>query len=129
MYPMVMGSEATILCEGEGRVGLCCRLIHVYSVNVATLSDPFYSVSFIFIVEKVLKAYGELDGDLHLVTFPRDGGRLGVTLAGNRNYCVMSVFVHTIRPNGCVAKDGRIRVGDEILEVCYFSTHTPFFYM
>jgi PDZ domain len=43
---------------------------------------------------------------------------LGVNLAGNRNLDKMSVFIAAIHPNGAVARDGRIRVGDELLEVC-----------
>ena len=43
---------------------------------------------------------------------------LGVDLAGNRNLDTMSVFIAAIHPNGTVAGDGRIHIGDELLEVC-----------
>ena len=68
--------------------------------------------------EKVIKAYGELGGDLHLVAVNRAGGNgLGLSLVGNRDLNTMSVFVVGIQPNSTTANDGRIHVGDELLEV------------
>lgn len=53
---------------------------------------------------------------------------LGLSLAGNRDRSRMSVFVVGIDPNGAAGRDGRMVVGDELLEVkCvlifWFSTH------
>lgn len=45
---------------------------------------------------------------------------LGLSLAGNKDRKRMSVFVCGMHPNGSAAKDGRIAVGDEILEVISF---------
>ena len=42
---------------------------------------------------------------------------LGLSLAGNRDLSVMSIFVVGIHPESPVGRDGRIRVGDELLEV------------
>lgn len=42
---------------------------------------------------------------------------LGLSLAGNRDRSRMSVFVVGIDPNGAAGRDGRILVGDELLEV------------
>lgn len=70
-------------------------------------------------VEKVLRLYGELTGDLHLVEIDRAGaGSIGLCLAGNRDLAKMSVFVVGYQPGSLAANDGRIRIGDELLEVC-----------
>lgn len=42
---------------------------------------------------------------------------LGLSLAGNRDRSRMSVFVVGIDPNGAAGRDGRMFVGDELLEV------------
>jgi len=42
---------------------------------------------------------------------------LGLDLAGNSQLDTMSVFVAGIHPDSPVAHDGRIRVGDELLQV------------
>lgn len=42
---------------------------------------------------------------------------LGLSLAGNRDRSRMSVFVVGIDPSGAAGRDGRMTVGDELLEV------------
>lgn len=42
---------------------------------------------------------------------------LGLSLAGNRDRSRMSVFVVGIDPNGAAGRDGRMVVGDELIEV------------
>jgi len=71
----------------------------------------------VFIVGKVLRMYGELNGDLHLVDLDRGTGSIGLCLAGNRDLAKMSVFVVGYQPGSIAANDGRIRIGDELLEV------------
>ena len=72
-------------------------------------------------VEKVLRMYGELNGDLHVVELDRGencgAGSIGLCLAGNRDLATMSVFVVGYQPGSIAANDGRIRIGDELLEV------------
>ena len=67
--------------------------------------------------EKVVKAYGELGGDLHLMSIERGSNGLGLSLAGDKDLNIMSVLIAGIKPTGIVAQDGRIHVGDQILEV------------
>ncbi len=69
------------------------------------------------LAENIIQKYGELKGDLHLIEFNKGSNGLGVSLAGNRNLDTMSVFVVGIKPDSPTAKDGRMRVGDELLEV------------
>jgi len=65
-----------------------------------------------------VKRYGELDGELHMVKLRVEPSvNLGLDLAGNSRLDTMSVFVAGIHPDSPVAHDGRIRVGDELLEV------------
>ena len=53
-----------------------------------------------------------------MVEIRRGGSNgLGLSLAGNRDLSTMSVFVVGIQPESPVGIDGRIRVGDELLEV------------
>lgn len=73
------------------------------------------------VAERLLKQYGELGGDLHMVELDRANNGLGLSLAGNRDLGVMSIFVVGIQPDSPVAKDGRIRIGDELLEVWSYS--------
>ena len=67
--------------------------------------------------DRVLRRYGDLGGDVHLVDLTRGGNGLGISLAGNKDRNTMSVFVAGIKPDSVAAKDGRIEIGDELLEV------------
>ena len=42
---------------------------------------------------------------------------LGLSLAGHRDRQVMAVFICGLNPNGIAYKDGRLQVGDELVEV------------
>ena len=53
-----------------------------------------------------------------MIEINRDNNGLGLSLVGNRDLGIMSVYVAGIQPDSPVATDGRIRVGDELLEVC-----------
>lgn len=69
-------------------------------------------------LEKILKNYSELKGDLHLVELEREAGTsLGLSLVGNRDLTAMSVFVAGIQPDSIAAFSGLIHVGDELLEI------------
>jgi len=70
-------------------------------------------------VDKVLRMYGELNGDLHMVELDRGVSSIGLCLAGNRDLAKMSVFVVGYHPGSVAANDGRIRIGDELLEVSW----------
>ncbi|XP_056019674.1 multiple PDZ domain protein-like isoform X4 [Ostrea edulis] len=67
--------------------------------------------------KKIQRQYGELNGDLQLVDLNRGNGSLGINLAGNKDRNTMSVFVAGVQPESVAGKDGRINVGDELLEV------------
>jgi multiple PDZ domain protein len=71
------------------------------------------------VAEKIVEKYGDLGGQLHMVEFQRIKGHhgLGMSLAGNRDLSTMSVFVVGIIPDSPSARDGRLRVGDQLLEV------------
>uniref|UniRef100_A0A672NPB0 PDZ domain-containing protein n=1 Tax=Sinocyclocheilus grahami TaxID=75366 RepID=A0A672NPB0_SINGR len=65
--------------------------------------------------------YGSLPGELHMFDLDcgsHDSG-LGLCLSGNRDGARgrMSVYVSEIKPDGAAAADGRVRVGDELLEI------------
>ncbi|KAK1806079.1 hypothetical protein P4O66_013126, partial [Electrophorus voltai] len=67
--------------------------------------------------EGIRQKYGELVGDLLLVELEKDGQGLGLSLAGNRDRSCINIFVVGIAPGGPAGRDGRIRIGDELLEI------------
>ncbi|XP_052400914.1 multiple PDZ domain protein-like [Carassius gibelio] len=70
---------------------------------------------------RMQQRYGSLPGELHM--FDLDCGShssgLGLCLSGNRDGACgrMSVYVSEIKSDGAAAADGRVRVGDELLEI------------
>ncbi|XP_058480177.1 multiple PDZ domain protein isoform X4 [Solea solea] len=67
--------------------------------------------------KNVIHCYGSLPGVLHMIELEKGKMGLGLSLAGNRDRSRMSVFVVGIDPNGAAGKDGRMVVGDELLEI------------
>ncbi|XP_056265013.1 multiple PDZ domain protein isoform X3 [Pseudoliparis swirei] len=71
--------------------------------------------------KKMLQRYGSLSGKLHMIELEKDPAArgLGIGLSGNKDGCRarMSVHVAHIEPRGPAGLDGRIRVGDELLEI------------
>ena len=76
--------------------------------------DPFFNPLF---AELLQRKYADLGGQLEIVEFSRGKTGIGLSLAGNKDRSVMSVFVAGIQPDSPAAQDGHIRVGDELLEV------------
>lgn len=69
----------------------------------------------------MLQRYGGLSGKLHMIELekvPAAHG-LGISLSGNKegSRARMSVYVADVDPRGPAGLDGRIQVGDELLEV------------
>uniref|UniRef100_A0A3Q3WB94 PDZ domain-containing protein n=1 Tax=Mola mola TaxID=94237 RepID=A0A3Q3WB94_MOLML len=64
-----------------------------------------------------LTRYGNLQGELLCVELEKEQQGLGLSLAGNRDRSCLSIFVVGLHPGGPAARDGRIRVGDELLEI------------
>ncbi|XP_036971893.1 multiple PDZ domain protein isoform X2 [Acanthopagrus latus] len=71
--------------------------------------------------KKMLQRYGSLSGKLHMFELEKDPAArgLGISLSGNKDgsRARMSVYVADIDPRGPAGLDGRICVGDEILEI------------
>ncbi|KAM3914662.1 inaD-like protein [Leptodactylus fuscus] len=67
--------------------------------------------------EKIRQRYADLPGDLHIVELEKDKNGLGLSLAGNKDRSRMSIFIVAINPDGPAGRDGRIRIGDELLEL------------
>ncbi|XP_057182396.1 inaD-like protein isoform X2 [Triplophysa rosa] len=67
--------------------------------------------------EVIRQRYAELPGELLIVELEKDRNGLGLSLAGNRDRSCMSIFVVGIPAGGPAGRDGRIRVGDELLEI------------
>ncbi|XP_074486314.1 multiple PDZ domain protein isoform X2 [Sebastes fasciatus] len=71
--------------------------------------------------KKMLQRYGSLSGKLHMIELEKDPAAhgLGIGLSGNKDgsRARMSVHVADIDPQGPAGLDGRIRIGDELLEI------------
>ncbi|XP_037114962.1 multiple PDZ domain protein isoform X3 [Syngnathus acus] len=71
--------------------------------------------------KKMLQRYGSLSGKLHMIELEKHTAEhgLGIRLAGNKDgsRARMSVYVAHVDPRGPAGLDGRIRVGDELLEI------------
>ncbi|XP_076144770.1 multiple PDZ domain protein isoform X4 [Alosa pseudoharengus] len=67
--------------------------------------------------KKMKQRYGSLPGVLHMIELEKGRMGLGLSLAGNRDRSRMSVFVVGIDPGGAAGRDGRLLVGDELLEI------------
>ncbi|XP_073861502.1 inaD-like protein isoform X8 [Macaca fascicularis] len=70
-----------------------------------------------FTHQKIRQRYADLPGELHIIELEKDKNGLGLSLAGNKDRSRMSIFVVGINPEGPAATDGRIRIGDELLEI------------
>lgn len=82
-------------------------------------------------VERWCERYGELQGELLCVELEKEQQGLGLSLAGNSDRSRLSIFVVGLHPGGPAARDGRIQVGDELLEVrrTFPSVKTQFHHM
>ncbi|XP_053326320.1 inaD-like protein [Spea bombifrons] len=67
--------------------------------------------------ERIRQRYAELPGELLIVELEKDRNGLGLSLAGNKDRSTMSIFVVAVNPEGPAGRDGRILVGDELLEL------------
>ncbi|XP_075413122.1 inaD-like protein isoform X2 [Tenrec ecaudatus] len=67
--------------------------------------------------QKIRQRYADLPGELHIIELEKDKNGLGLSLAGNKDRSRMSIFVVGINPDGPAATDGRMRIGDELLEI------------
>ncbi|XP_048352066.1 inaD-like protein isoform X3 [Sphaerodactylus townsendi] len=67
--------------------------------------------------EKIRQRYAELPGELHIIELEKDKNGLGLSLAGNKDRSRMSIFVVGISPDSPAGKDGRMFIGDELLEI------------
>uniref|UniRef100_A0A9J8D419 PATJ crumbs cell polarity complex component n=1 Tax=Cyprinus carpio carpio TaxID=630221 RepID=A0A9J8D419_CYPCA len=67
--------------------------------------------------EVIRQRYADLPGELLIVELEKDRNGLGLSLAGNRDRSCMSIFVVGINAGGPASREGRIKVGDELLEI------------
>ncbi|KAI4790848.1 hypothetical protein KUCAC02_034363, partial [Chaenocephalus aceratus] len=86
-------------------------------IAMSALCNPSSSSSSSSSAERCCERYGELPGELLSVELEKERQGLGISLAGNRDRSRLSIFVVGLHPGGPAARDGRIRVGDELLEI------------
>ncbi|KAH9499828.1 hypothetical protein Btru_076724 [Bulinus truncatus] len=86
-------------------------------------SDSEEEDEFGYTNKRIQKKYIDLPGLVQLVDLNRGTAAMGMGLAGNKDRSKMSVFVAGIQPDSPAALDGRIVVGDELLEVNGINLH------
>ncbi|XP_045028457.1 multiple PDZ domain protein isoform X3 [Daphnia magna] len=88
-------------------------------------SDPDQPDEFGYTQKKIHKRWGDLQGEIVRVDLDRSAPSgstlsttsLGLSLAGHKDRSVMAVFICGLNPSGIAFKDGRLQVGDELVEV------------
>ena len=72
-------------------------------------------------LEELKEKYNYLDGEIFIVHLKRNDQNesLGLSLSGNVNLTKASVFICDIYNNSIAQKNGFLRVGDQIIEVCF----------
>ncbi|XP_072505800.1 inaD-like protein isoform X2 [Notamacropus eugenii] len=70
-----------------------------------------------FTEEKIRQRYADLPGELHIIELEKEKNGLGLSLAGNKDRSRMSIFIVGIHPDGPAGRDGRVHIGDELLEI------------
>uniref|UniRef100_A0A8B9FBD0 PATJ crumbs cell polarity complex component n=1 Tax=Amazona collaria TaxID=241587 RepID=A0A8B9FBD0_9PSIT len=81
------------------------------------LPPPYRLILCLIFLEKIRQRYADLPGELHIIELEKDKNGLGLSLAGNKDRSRMSIFVVGINPDGPAGRDGRMHIGDELLEI------------
>ena len=69
-----------------------------------------------YTIKKINRKYGK-HGDLHCIRLNKGTEGLGISLAGHKDRLKMAVIVAGLNPKGNAHRDGKMNVGDIILEV------------
>ncbi len=74
---------------------------------------------FNYTLSEIRDKYSHLDGTVNIVQLKRQSlqENLGISLSGNLNLTKASVFICGIYGDTIAAKSGRLKLGDQILEV------------
>ncbi|XP_055886795.1 inaD-like protein isoform X6 [Biomphalaria glabrata] len=91
--------------------------------QLESYSDSEEEDEFGYTKKRIQKKYSDLPGLVQLVDLNRGSAAMGMGLAGNKDRSKMSVFVAGIQPDSPADQDGRIQVGDELLEVNGINLH------
>lgn len=78
---------------------------------------PRHGGVFLIFTVKIQKKYHNLGHKVLMVVLEKDRRGLGISLAGHKDRNRMAVFVCGLNPKGVAHKNGRLNIGDEILEV------------
>lgn len=90
----------------------------IYSVRISCIAIGLILKFKYSLTEKMRSQYKDLGGELHLVELKRNSAsysaeKLGMELLGDEQ----ALFVASINPHSVVLRDGRIKLGDQVLEV------------
>lgn len=69
-----------------------------------------------YTMKKINRKYGK-HGDLHCIRLNKGTEGLGISLAGHKDRLKMAVIVAGLNPKGNAYRDGKMKVGDIIMEV------------
>ncbi|GFS21975.1 multiple PDZ domain protein [Elysia marginata] len=115
--PPLLGTQASLTSSSPGSTPQQSFEQGPEKVTGESFSDSEDEDEFGYTKKKIGKKYADLPGLVQLVALDRGNAGMGLGLAGNKDRSKMSVFVAGIQPGSPAAWDGRIQVGDELLEV------------
>ena len=83
------------------------------------LQSDEVSTAAYFIDSTSVERYSDFDGVVFQVVLNKGRLGIGLSIAGGKGADTNHIFVIEVKPRGPADMDGRIRPGDEILEVLY----------
>jgi hypothetical protein len=89
------------------RFKFACLLIEIFAEVVRKKSNASFGL------EKV----GVEAGKETLIEIDKDGKGLGLSIVGGSDTVLGTVVIHEVYPDGAAAVDGRLKPGDQVLEV------------
>ncbi|XP_020285620.1 uncharacterized protein LOC109855592 isoform X2 [Pseudomyrmex gracilis] len=80
-------------------------------------ADPEEEDEYGYTAMKIQKRYHNLGHKVLMVVLEKDRSGLGISLAGHKDRNRMAVFICGLNPKGVAYKNGKLAIGDEILEI------------
>uniref|UniRef100_H2YMG6 Multiple PDZ domain crumbs cell polarity complex component n=1 Tax=Ciona savignyi TaxID=51511 RepID=H2YMG6_CIOSA len=113
----ILCDEPPPVPQEESEIGNGANLRRANGINNMAVRHLRFKEQF----EPAERKYGHLGGEIHVIDLVKGPAGVGLSLAGNKDRSQQKIFVVGVNPNGAAGIDGRLKVGDQLLEV----NHTP----